>query len=229
MSHRRESSIFTATSTPVQTRPPSVISDSGTDTLYIPKKKVSLEMSAPSTKVLALGKGTRVNRTSSISVSSSANKTAVRAGMDASSMGPPPLKTCPSIGTPTPSTTGLSLLRSSSTRRGVTTPSTFHRRVSSVTSERKAKNKAVNASPAPSVLEQAEKENVLQASTWYPLRVSHNWSYKRGYVLFFRYFFDLELLLFPSCSEWNSERSLACIYDPILIIYLCNSWYHFRF
>ena len=164
MSHRRESSIFSAT--PVQLRPPSVISDSGTDTMHIPKKKVSLEMSASSAKVLALGKSTRVNGSGTSSVSSSANRTVVRAGVDGSIMGPPPLKSRPSIGTPTPSGMGLSLSRSSSARR-VVTPSTFHRRVSSVNSEHKVKTKmsrtTVNASPAPSVLEQDEKENVLQA------------------------------------------------------------------
>ena len=162
--HRRDSSIFTTT--PVQPRPPSVISDSGTDT-HIPKKKVFPEMSASSAKVLALGKSTRVN--GSGSVSSSANKTVVRAGMDGSIMGPPPLKPRPSIGTPTPSAMGLSLSRSSSARGVVTTPSTFHRRVSSVNAEHKVKTKisrtAANASPAPSVLEQDEKENLLQACT----------------------------------------------------------------
>jgi hypothetical protein len=167
VSHRRESSIFTAT--PVKSRPPSVISDSGTDTMHIPKKKISLEMSASSAKVLALGKSTRVNGSGTPSVSSSANRTVVRAGMDrdGSIMGPPPLKSRPSIGTPTPSAMGLPLSRSLSTRRLVTTPSTFHRRVSSVNSEHNLKTKisrtAINASPAPSVLEQDEKENVLQA------------------------------------------------------------------
>ena len=42
VSHRRESSFFT--STPLQPRPPSVISDSGTDTMDIPKKKVSRDV-----------------------------------------------------------------------------------------------------------------------------------------------------------------------------------------
>ena len=166
MSHRRESSFFTAT--PLQPRPPSVMSDSGTDTVHIPKKKVSLEMSASSAKVLALGKSTRVNGSGTSSISSSANRTVVRAGIDGSIMGPPTLKSRPSIGTPTPSAMNRSISRSSSARSLVTTPSSFHRRVSSANSEHKVKTKiprtAVNPSPAPSVLEQDEKENVLQGA-----------------------------------------------------------------
>ena len=144
-------------------RPPSVISDSGTDTMHIPKKerKHSSEM-APSVKPLALGKSTRVNGSGTASVTSSANKPVARSVIDGS-MGPPPLKSRPSgVGTPTPSAKGLSLSRSSSARPAVTTP--VHHRVSSVNSEHKVKTKVsratVNASPAPSVLEQDEKENV---------------------------------------------------------------------
>ena len=132
----------------------------------IPKKKVSLEMPASSAKVLALGKSKRVNGNGTSSISSSANRTVVRAGTDGSIMGPPSI-----VGTPTPSAKGLSLSRSSSAKLVVTTPSTFHRRVSSssVNSEHKVKTKisrtAVDASPAPSVLEQDEKENVDDASS----------------------------------------------------------------
>ena len=155
----------------MQPRPPSVISDSGTDTIHIPKRKVSPEMSASSAKVLALGKSTRVNGSGTSSISSSAHRTIVRAEMDGSIMGPPSLKPRPSIvGTPrspTPSAKGLS--RSTSARLGVTTPSIPHRRVSSVNSEHKEKTKisrmAVNVSPAPSVMEQDEKENVDDASS----------------------------------------------------------------
>ena len=157
----------------MQPRPPSVISDSGTDTIHIPKRKVSPELSASSAKVLAFGKSTRVNGGGTSSVSSSANKAGVRVAMDGSSMAPPPLKSRPSIvGTPrspTPSAKGFPLSRSSSARFGVTTPSIPHRRVSSVNSERKVKTKisrmTVNASPAPNVLEQDEKENVEDASS----------------------------------------------------------------
>ena len=166
MSHRRDSSIFTAT--PMLSRPPSVISDSGTDAMYIPKKerKNSSEMAPPSVKPLALGKSIRVNGSGISSVSSSANRSVARAGID-NSMGPPPLKSRPSVvGTPTPSAKGLS--RSSSARPAVTTP-VLHRRVSSANSERKVKTKisrtAVNASPAPSVLEQDEKENMDAGSS----------------------------------------------------------------
>ena len=79
------SRIFTAT--PVQPRPSSVISDAGTDAIYIPKKKVSLETSASSAKVLTLGKSKRVNRNGTSQISSSANRTVVRAGMDGSIYG----------------------------------------------------------------------------------------------------------------------------------------------
>ena len=168
MAHRRDSSVFAAT--PMQSRPPSALSDSGTDAMQNPKKerKVSSEMAPPSAKLLALGKSTRVNGGGSSSVSSSANRSVVRAGID-SSMGPPPLKSRPStVGTPTPSAKGHLLSRSSSARPAVTTP-TLHRRVSSVNSEHKVKTKisrtAVNASPAPSVLEQEEKENVDNVSS----------------------------------------------------------------
>ena len=144
-----------------------MISDSGTDTIHIPKKKVSLEMSASSAKVPALGKSTRVNRSGTPSMPSSANRTVVR-GMDSSIMGPPTLKSRPSIGTPTPSSMGTSLSRKPSAKGLVTTPSNVHRRVSSVNSERKVKAKisrtTVNASPTASVLEQDEKENVLRAT-----------------------------------------------------------------
>ena len=161
VSHRRESSIFTAT--PVQPQPPSAISDSGTDTMHIPGKNVSLEMSASSTKVLALGKSKRVNGSGTSSVSSSANRTVVRAGMDGSIIGPLPSN----VGTPTPSAKGLSLSRSSSARHVVTTPSTFYRTVSSssVNPEHKTKISWAAVNAAPSVLEKDEKENVNDASS----------------------------------------------------------------
>lgn len=168
MSHRRDSSIFTAT--PVLSRPPSVISDSGD--MHIPKKRSS-EMAPASAKLVALGKSTRINGGKIPSVSSSASRSVVRAGSD-SSMGPPPLKSRPSIvGTPTPSAKGVSLSRSSSARPAVTTP-TLHRRVSSSNSERNVKTKisrtAITASPAPSVLEQDEKENVDSGSAGSSMR-----------------------------------------------------------
>jgi hypothetical protein len=155
VAHSRHSSIFTAI--PVPSRPSSVFPDSGTDTTHIPKK----EMASLLTKPLALGRSTRVNGSRSSSVLSSANKPVVLAGVEGSVMGPPPLKSRPSIvGTPTPP---VSFSHSSLARP------TFHRRVSSVNSEHKVKTKIsrtiVNASPAPSVLEQDEKENVDNASS----------------------------------------------------------------
>ncbi|PPQ70922.1 hypothetical protein CVT25_004766 [Psilocybe cyanescens] len=162
--HRRDSSIFSAT--PIS-RPPSAMSESGTDaggsTI---KKKTSVETpQLSSTKIAALGKSTRINANGASSASSSAIKT-VRAGVD-DSMGPPPLKSRPSIGgTPTPTGRLSSLSRSSSAKAAPTAPThTPHRRLSSVTSDHgQTKSKigrgGVLASPALSVAEQDEKENV---------------------------------------------------------------------
>jgi hypothetical protein len=152
-------------------RPPSVLSDSGTDVMHIPKneRKNSSEIAPPSAKLLALGKSTRVNGSGSSLVSGSANRSVVRTGVDGSIMGPPPLKSRPSVvGTPTPAK-GHSLSRSSSARPAAVTTPTIHRRVSSVNSGHKVKTKisrtVVNASPAPSVLEEGEKENVDDGSS----------------------------------------------------------------
>ncbi|KAJ6463408.1 hypothetical protein C8R45DRAFT_911574 [Mycena sanguinolenta] len=145
---RRDSAIFTTPS--IGSRPPSVISDAGTD-----------GGSANGTKIAALGKSSRLNNT----LNSSTSKPAPRA---VGSMGPPApvAKPRPSVaGTPTPAARDRAapvLSRSTSAKPTPTsTPvPTVHRRVVSATLDQataravKARQ-TVNASPAP-----GEKENV---------------------------------------------------------------------
>ncbi|KAJ7938343.1 hypothetical protein B0H13DRAFT_1139546 [Mycena leptocephala] len=144
---RRDSAIFTTPS--IGSRPPSVLSDAGTD-----------GGSASSAKIAALGKSSRLNS----SLNSSTSKPAPRAP---GSMGPPaPVTKRASVtGTPTPARGPSVLSRSSSAKPALTsTPSpAVHRRVASATLDHataravKARQ-TVNASPAPS-----EKENVEAA------------------------------------------------------------------
>uniref|UniRef100_A0A8H7XXY7 Uncharacterized protein n=1 Tax=Psilocybe cubensis TaxID=181762 RepID=A0A8H7XXY7_PSICU len=164
--HRRDSSIFSAT--PIS-RPPSVISESGTDAggSTIKKKSSAETPMLNSTKITALGKSTRINASGASSASSTTSKTAIRAGVDGS-MGPPPLKSRPSInGTPTPSGRLSSLSRSSSVKAGAAPAApthTPHRRLSSVNSDSGSGKSKIGkgglTSPTSSVAEQDEKENV---------------------------------------------------------------------
>ncbi|KAF7326631.1 hypothetical protein MVEN_02599900 [Mycena venus] len=149
---RRDSSVFNTPS--VGSRPPSVLSDAGTD-----------GGSASGAKMAALGKSSRLNSGSALN--SSTSKPASRAQ---GSMGPPAPVTKPRAsvtGTPTPAAREARaapvLSRSASARPALTesTPApAAHRRVVSATLDQatarvvKARQ-SVNASPAPS-----EKENV---------------------------------------------------------------------
>jgi len=167
--HRRDSSVFSAT--PVAgARPPSVISDSGTDVAAPRKERINfVETPQPvSARIAALGKSARVNVTTNASASSSSVK--VRPSVEGA-MGPPPLKSRPSVvGTPTPTGRIPSLSRSSSARGAVVTTPVLHRRVSSVAGEQaqvrtKASKARIGASPALSVAELDEKENVDDSSS----------------------------------------------------------------
>ncbi|KAJ7042789.1 hypothetical protein C8F04DRAFT_54305 [Mycena alexandri] len=145
---RRDSAIFTTPS--IGSRPPSVISDAGTDTA--------------SGKMAALGKSSRLN--SSLTGSSTSKPAAPRAS---GSMGPPAPVTKPRVsvaGTPTPvarDPRGAPVLSRSASAKpamGSAPAPVSHRRVASATLDhstaRAMKARAsVNASPAPS-----EKENV---------------------------------------------------------------------
>jgi len=174
VAHRRDSSIFNATPA---SRPPSALSDAGTDGGSQPsttrkERKNSSEtaQTASAARVSALAKSTRVNGSGfgTPSVTSSATKPLRSEG----SMGPPPVSLKPRAsvnGTPTPSGRLSSLSRSASARSALTSPTATpipHRRVSSVAttetpqSRTKISRATVNASPAPSALsEQDEKEN----------------------------------------------------------------------
>ena len=168
--HRRDSSVFSVT--PVAgSRPPSVISDSGTDVVAPRKERINSLETTPqpvSARIAALGKSARVNITTNASASSSGVK--VRPSVEGS-MGPPPLKSRPSVvGTPTPTGRIPSLSRSSSARGAVVTTPVLHRRVSSVAGEQaqvrtKASKARIGASPALSVAELDEKENVDDSSS----------------------------------------------------------------
>ncbi|PPQ66147.1 hypothetical protein CVT26_010870 [Gymnopilus dilepis] len=170
-SHRRDSSIFSATPLP---RPPSAMSESGTDSAppsTIKKKSssetsqsVSASASGSAIKISALGKSSRVNATGLSSTTSSAVK--ARPSVD-NSMGPPALKSRPSItGTPTPSGRLSSLGRSSSARVSGAPAAPLHaphRRVSSTDqaqTKAKASRAGVMSPPPSSVQELDEKENV---------------------------------------------------------------------
>jgi len=167
--HRRDSSVFSPT--PVTgSRPPSVISDSGTDVVPPKKERISsLDTPQPvSARIAALGKSARVNVNTSAPASSSSTK--VRPSVEGA-MGPPPLKSRPSlIGTPTPTGRVSSLSRSSSAKGAVATTPVPHRRVSSVAGEQaqvrtKVSKARIVASPALSVAELDEKENVDDSSS----------------------------------------------------------------
>ncbi|KAJ7353369.1 hypothetical protein DFH08DRAFT_987672 [Mycena albidolilacea] len=147
---RRDSAVFTTPS--IGSRPPSVISDAGTD-----------GGSVSGGKIAALGKSSRLNS----ALSSSTSKPAPRA---TGSMGPPaPVTKRMSVaGTPTPAARAPVLSRSASAKPTLSGPSpspspALHRRVVSATLDQataravKARQ-TVNASPAPS-----EKENVEAA------------------------------------------------------------------
>ncbi|KAJ6524563.1 hypothetical protein B0H19DRAFT_1200317 [Mycena capillaripes] len=150
---RRDSAVFTTPS--IGSRPPSVISDAGTD-----------GGSANGTKIAALGKSSRLNS----SLNSSTSKPA--APRAPGSMGPPAPVTKPRAslaGTPTPATrearAASVLSRSASAKPALaSTPSpAVHRRVVSATLDQSTARavkarQSVNASPAPS-----EKENVETA------------------------------------------------------------------
>lgn len=152
--HRRDSTVFS--STPSLSRPSSVLSDSAKDST----KDQKLASDTPATvKSSVLAKTTRFN---ALAASASAKGHAI-----GGSMGPPPEKSRPSIsGTPTPTARISSLSRSTSAKPPVSTPiTTPHRRVSSATlehSQTRLKNlrPAPSASPAPSLSEKDEKENV---------------------------------------------------------------------
>ena len=154
MAHRREPSISTAI--PVLSRSSSVRSDSGIDTMHVPKKErmISSEMAPPLAKLQALGKSTQVNGS------------VMRAGINGLIMRPPSLRSRPSIiGTPTPSAKGPST-KAFLARPAITT-STFSHKGSSVNSEHKVTTKIPRvavASTAPSILDQDEKENVGDSS-----------------------------------------------------------------
>ncbi|KAF7325920.1 hypothetical protein MKEN_00442800 [Mycena kentingensis (nom. inval.)] len=137
---RRDSAVFSTPS--LGSRPPSVLSDSGTD-----------GGSASAGKTSALGKSTRLN------TSTSKAPTTTRT---LGSMGPPaaPLaKPRPSMGTPTPSALSRSTSARPSTSIGTPVP-LAHRRVASATLDQSTSRavkarQTVNASPAP-----GEKENM---------------------------------------------------------------------
>ncbi|KAF8172754.1 hypothetical protein K438DRAFT_1728681 [Mycena galopus ATCC 62051] len=151
--HRRDSAIFTTPS--MGSRPPSVLSDAGTDG------------GSASGKIAALGKSSRLN--GSALSSSTSSKPAPRA---AGSMGPPAPVTKPRAsvaGTPTPAARAPILSRSASAKPTTTSgsagpPPAAHRRVVSATLEQATARvvkgrQSVNASPAP-----GEKENVEGAA-----------------------------------------------------------------
>ncbi|ESK93895.1 hypothetical protein Moror_13002 [Moniliophthora roreri MCA 2997] len=159
---RRDSAM---SSTPSTSRPPSVISDSGRESVASNKeRKLSLETPV---KIPALAKSTRANATTSaLSASTSKPKPGT--------MGPPPAPANrPSVGTPTPTQRISSLSRSSSatptvSRREPPT-SVQHRRTSSnfidaskIRAAATAKSSALTReSPVSSELsEKDEKENV---------------------------------------------------------------------
>lgn len=163
---RRDSQAFTAT--PVASRPSSVMSDGS---VASKERKLSTE----SAKIPALGKNTRVSNGSTTGAFTLSASLKAARGIEGS-MGPPPAgKPRVSMATPTPSGSRVpssSLGRSSSARPSghpATPVPASHRRGSSAnmlamdpknkapTSMRRA---AVNASPAPSLSEQDEKENV---------------------------------------------------------------------
>ena len=125
VAHRRDSSIFTS-NVPIS-RPPSVMSDSGTDTGL--GKGRSTPSDGGSTRPLALGKSSRVNGTP---INASASKP-VR-GIEGS-MGPPPMKPRPSrslAGTPTPAGRLASLSRTRSAKPVPTTGASHSRTEQSV-------------------------------------------------------------------------------------------------
>ncbi|KAJ7686798.1 hypothetical protein B0H17DRAFT_704132 [Mycena rosella] len=143
---RRDSAVFTTPG--VSSRPPSVLSDAGTD-----------GGSASGAKIPALGKSARLNSSTSVS----AAKPPARVP---GSMGPPTsmvAKPRASLaGTPTPTPRVASLSRSASAQPATaSTPAPTHRRVASATLDQSTARamkarQTMNASPAPSV----EKENV---------------------------------------------------------------------
>ncbi|CAA7262658.1 unnamed protein product [Cyclocybe aegerita] len=184
IANRRDSAIFTATPAATSSRPPSVLSDAGTDgtTASTGRKERKNSSETPlsaSGRTSALGKSTRVNSTAPGSFSS-AKKPLSRTSSVDGAMGPPPPKAAarPSlVGTPTPGISArvASLSRSSSARTSMTPQSVTpvpHRRVSSVAtleqgtpSRTKIARATVNASPAPSVLSEVdEKENATPSS-----------------------------------------------------------------
>lgn len=127
--HYRESSVF---STPINSRPPSVMSDSGKE------DKAPGSIKAPA----ALARSTRVNALG------------VTKPRLEGSMGPPPMKPRPSIATPTPATRAPPLSRSSSAKPAAAAPL---RRTSSASETPVPKTKiarVTNPSPIPD-----EKEN----------------------------------------------------------------------
>ncbi|KAJ7452151.1 hypothetical protein B0H11DRAFT_302820 [Mycena galericulata] len=146
---RRDSAVF---STPgVTSRPPSVLSDAGTD-----------GGSASGAKMAALGKSTRLN--------GSAAKPATARG----SMGPPAPVTKPRVslaGTPTPTPRfgaqdvratareDARLSRSASAKPAASTPAPVHRRVVSATLDQATSGRVVKTRPA-NVEKETEKENV---------------------------------------------------------------------
>jgi len=153
---RRDSAVFT---TPSMSRPPSVISDSGKDSIasiaFSKEHKAPLETPV---KLPALGKSGRTNSTGTILTSTTSKSTT-------GSMGPPMQKPRTSTATPTPTPKATSLSRSSG-KPPVSTPiAAPHRRGSSVTlgqsqSRMKISRQGINPSPAPSVSESGEKENI---------------------------------------------------------------------
>lgn len=169
--HRRDSSVFSAT--PIAgSRPPSVTSDSGTDATAPRKERInSSEIPQPvSARIAALGKSARVNVTTVTNATASSSATKVRPSVEGA-MGPPPLKSRPSIvGTPTPTGRISSLSRSSSARGTVVTTPVPHRRVGSVGGEQaqvrtKVSKARMITSPTLSVAELDEKENVDESSS----------------------------------------------------------------
>ncbi|KAF4612113.1 hypothetical protein D9613_003841 [Agrocybe pediades] len=147
--HRRDSSIFSAT--PLS-RPPSVISDVGTDA-GTAKKERKPSTDTPTPRASALAKSSRINTASALKSRASVEGT----------MGPPSLKGRPSMGTPTPASGRNSALSRSSSAKAAMAPvaptHVPHRRVSSVAEQAGFKSK-LPRSPTASVPEQDEKENI---------------------------------------------------------------------
>ncbi|KAJ7730391.1 hypothetical protein DFH07DRAFT_993983 [Mycena maculata] len=153
---RRDSAVF---NTPgLGSRPPSVLSDAGTD-----------GGSASGAKIPALGKSSRLNN----STSASAAKPASARG----SMGPPAPVTKPRVslvGTPTPTPRfgaqaqdvrggakeDARLSRSASARPAGSTPAPAHRRVASATLDQVTAARVGGGKARPSAGEETEKENV---------------------------------------------------------------------